>query len=54
VAYYLQKGFKLEYLLNLGGFEQMFFKASMEQAIKQKVEYDSEKLKVIARIVGGR
>lgn len=34
--YYIQKGFSLEYLLNLSFSEKMFFTASMEKALEER------------------
>lgn len=51
VSYYLQKGYKLDYLLNLNHNEQLFFKKSMEAEIKQKVLYDKEKFKALIEIL---
>lgn len=34
--YYLQKGFKIEYLLHLGFEEKMFYVASMEIALEER------------------
>lgn len=48
VSYYLDKGFKLNYLLNLNEVEKTFFIMSMNKNIKERVEYDTEKLKALA------
>lgn len=36
--YYLQKGFRLDYLLNLSNQEKLFLSASMNLAFEEKVE----------------
>lgn len=51
VAYYLDKGFKLSYLLNLNEIEKLFFIMSMNKNIKDRVAYDAEKIKLL---VGAR
>lgn len=42
-AYYIQKGFTLDYLLSLSNLEKLFFKESMEYAL----EMESEKYKAM-------
>lgn len=41
LSYYINKGFKLEYLLNLSYYEKMFFISSMsyqkEESIEEKI-----------------
>ncbi|WP_270445735.1 hypothetical protein [Fusobacterium varium] len=45
VSYYLEKGFKLDYLLSLSETEKLFFIFSMHRARKEQAEYDAEKIK---------
>lgn len=47
IAYYLQKGHSLEYLLNLSYIEKKFFIRSMEVYREEMVLYDVEKIKSI-------
>lgn len=39
--YYTQKGFKLNYLLNLSISEKLFYFASMETALKERADFFS-------------
>lgn len=53
ISYYLDKGHKLDYLLNLSYEEQLFFQRSMEKMNEEKVLYDIEKMKAFLKALGG-
>lgn len=53
VAYYLDKGHRLDYLLNLPYEEQIFLQESMEKMNNEKVLYDIEKMKTFLKALGG-
>ncbi|MFR9018738.1 MAG: hypothetical protein ACLVH8_03440 [Fusobacterium sp.] len=53
MAHYLQKGFKLSYLLNLTETEKMFFIFSLQATQKEQAEYDAEKIKALASVFTG-
>lgn len=54
ISYYLDKGHRLDYLLNLPWEEQEMFKQSMEKMNEEKVAYDVEKMKVFLKALGGK
>lgn len=54
ISYYLNKGHRLDYLLNLPWEEQEMFKQSMEKMNEEKATYDVEKMKVFLKALGGK
>ena len=54
ISYYLDKGHRLDYLLNLSWEEQEMFKQSMEKMNEEKATYDVEKMKVFLKALGGK
>lgn len=53
VSYYLQRGHNLEYLLKISELEKIFFIKSMERTMEDKVRYDSQKIEVLLKALGG-
>lgn len=53
VSYYLQRGHKINYLLNLEMEEQLFFIAAMEKEKEERILYDTEKMEVFLKALGG-
>ena len=49
----LDKGHKLDYLLNLSYEDQIFFQRSMEKMNEERVLYDIEKMKAFLKALGG-
>lgn len=53
IAYYLSKGHRLDYLLNLSWEEEVFFKEAMNKMNEEKVLYDIEKINALIKGIGG-
>lgn len=53
ISYYLDKGHRLDYLLNLPWEDQEMLKQSMEKMNEERALYDVEKMKVFLKALGG-
>lgn len=53
ISYYLDKGHRLDYLLNLSYEDKIFLQESMEKMNEERVLYDVERIKALAKALGG-